>query len=100
MRAVLRYEIYGFNTETPTATTSCGADNPSPEHFGLAQAVRNLEERSRLRHEKLDVLIAEGHRLDWTSPISQQMAVCKGEKPQCMKIIECARVALDRLTIT
>jgi len=100
MRAVLRYEIYGFNTETPTTTTSCSADSPSPEHFGLAQAVRNLEERSRLRHEKLDVLVAAGHKLDWTSPITKQMTLCKGEKPQCMKIIECARMALDRLTIT
>lgn len=99
MRAVLRYEIYGFNLDPPPPSL-CAADELTvPEHLGLAQAVRDLEERARLRHEKVDHLIAAGHDLGCVSlmPIA---SLPKGQKPPCMQVIECARLALDKLSIT
>ncbi|PKS11995.1 hypothetical protein jhhlp_001291 [Lomentospora prolificans] len=98
MRAVLRYEIYGFTTES--SNPSCTANGlPQPQHFGLAQAVHDLEERSRLRHEKLDKLVAAGHVVT-CSPLGKHTVTPPGgEKPQCMMVIESVKLALDRLSI-
>ncbi|MBE3050095.1 hypothetical protein IMZ48_47875, partial [Candidatus Bathyarchaeota archaeon] len=52
MRAVLRYEVYGFCVAPDDPL--CGGDGGQSGHLGLARAVRRLEERSVARHEVLD----------------------------------------------
>ncbi len=98
MRAVLRYEIYGF-CPTPDDPMCVGAGSGQADHKGLARAVERLEDRSVTRHEKLDKLYEQGLEAPSMSPHKPMNAMKDGEKPQCLRIIECARLALDKLVI-
>lgn len=97
MRAVLRYEIYGFCTDPDDPL--CGGDGGRTGHLGLARAVRRLEQRSVARHEVLDRLYEEGVEAPMWAPYVPMKALREGEKPQCLQIVECARLALDKLVI-
>lgn len=98
MRAVLRYEIYGF-CPTPDDPMCAGAGAAQTDHLGLARAVERLEDRSVTRHERLDRLYEQGLEAPSMSPHTPMKAMKEGEKPQCLRIIECARLALDKLVI-
>lgn len=98
MQAVLRYEVYGLCTDPDDAL--CAGDDGNSGHLGLARAMRRLEERSVKRHEMMDRLYEEGVELPSGPPYAPMKRAKDGEKPQCLQVIECARLALDKLVIS
>ena len=98
MRAVLRYEVYGLCTAPDDPL--CAGDGGKVGHLGLARAVRRLEQRSLTRHEKLDQLYEAGFKAPACGSHPSMMGLKGVEKPHCMHVIECARLALDKLAIT
>jgi hypothetical protein len=95
--ATLRADIYGF-TFNPGQQDSFNDQVPPFKHPGLKQVVQLLEERSRIRHEKLDTLAQQGQHCQGVfGPPGHDGTDSKGH--QCMRLIEVAKIALDRLVI-
>ncbi|SPN97081.1 uncharacterized protein DNG_00597 [Cephalotrichum gorgonifer] len=101
MRAVIRFEIYGLSQKDNAGTDARHPPQQQDNHPGLASALRGVEERSLKRHMKLDELVEKGHEpQDCDTPHVFLKDLKEGEKPQCMWLVEGARIALDKLTIT
>jgi len=97
--ATLRADIYGF-TLKPGEEDSFGDQVQPFKHPGLKQVVRLLEERSRIRHEKLDTLAEQGQHCRDVFGNQAAEARADGKGHQCMRLIEVAKTALDRLVIS
>lgn len=101
IRALLKMDVYGFQLEK---TSIVDGSHISHRHLGLKDVITAMEERSNRRHDKMDALVASGRRhpfqdgpyglLQCSSAHSN-----KKEDRQCLKMIEMARVALDKLVI-
>ncbi|KAL2271139.1 hypothetical protein VTJ83DRAFT_510 [Remersonia thermophila] len=91
VRALLKVDVYGIDECTPGVEGMRDAFQP-----GLKQIINLMEERSKRRHEELDVLVKAGlveRPADYVSP--KEMT----EKPPCMKIIDLAKQSVDSLVI-
>jgi hypothetical protein len=97
--ATLRADIYGF-TLKPGQQDSFGDQVQPFKHPGLKQVVRLLEERSRIRHEKLDSLAEQGQHCQGVLGRPSADTGAEGKGHQCMRLIEVAKIALDRLVIS
>lgn len=97
IQAVIRYEIYGLCTDTDDAL--CAGDGGNTGHLGLARALRRLEERSIKRHEMMDKLYEDGVELP-SGPPYAPTRMENGQRPQCLQVIDCVRVTLDKLVIS
>ncbi|KAM4059687.1 hypothetical protein HRG_002684 [Hirsutella rhossiliensis] len=95
VRAVLKMDVYGLGG-CPSASPP-----PFPRRKGLKDVLAQLDQTSRRRHEIIDELNAKGqvpkHSPYLMSPLNQ--APCPPEQRNCVRIIETARMALDRLVI-
>ncbi|KAK2002253.1 hypothetical protein LX36DRAFT_275266 [Colletotrichum falcatum] len=99
IRALLKIDIYGHDFERNE-----GAGSTEPyHHLGLRDIIKQMEDRSNRRHNQLDDMVAAGlpHPMLHTS---QNLMVPEAiddsrENRHCLKIIEIARVALDKLVI-
>lgn len=94
IRGLLRLDVYGLD-ETDS-------NLPRNQRFiqpGLRDIVRQLEERSRKRHELLDALKAAGHPNAGVSGVIYPTKPCTPEQRTCVKVLETARIALDNLVI-
>ncbi|KAK1512942.1 hypothetical protein CTAM01_00337 [Colletotrichum tamarilloi] len=99
VRGLLKVDIYGHDFQR-----SDGAGSTVPyHHLGLKDVIKQMEDRSNNRHDKLDEMVAAGlpHPMLHTD---QHLMVPQGkddskENRHCLKIIEIARVALDKLVI-
>ncbi|PHH73837.1 hypothetical protein CDD83_4659 [Cordyceps sp. RAO-2017] len=95
VRAVLKMDVYGpAAADGPTTTTTT--------HKGLWQVVAQLEEAARRRHQIADELLASGllppRSRYLMAPASQPP--CPPEQRNCVRIVETARMALERLVIS
>ncbi|KJZ73516.1 hypothetical protein HIM_07072 [Hirsutella minnesotensis 3608] len=95
IRSILKVDIYGLNHGSHASAAS-GAG-----HRGLKDVLEQLDETSRRRHDLMDELMASGrapkHSQYLMSPLNHPP--CPPEQRNCVKIIETARLALDRLVI-
>ncbi|KAK2020261.1 hypothetical protein LZ32DRAFT_686428 [Colletotrichum eremochloae] len=99
-RALLKIDIYGHDFERNDGAGS----TERYYHLGLRDIIKQMEERSDRRHNELDAMVAAG----LPHPVlhaSQSLMVPEGrddskENRHCLKIIEIARVALDKLVIS
>ncbi|KAF6804940.1 hypothetical protein CSOJ01_09843 [Colletotrichum sojae] len=99
VRALLKVDIYGHDFER---TEADGATQPH-HHMGLQDVIKEMEDRSNNRHDQLDAFTAAGHPHPMTDT-GYTLLVPEGkddskENRHCLKIIEMARVALDKLVI-
>ncbi|KAK1986412.1 hypothetical protein LZ30DRAFT_582163 [Colletotrichum cereale] len=100
VRALLKIDIYGHDFERSVGVDSTEAYH----HLGLRDIIKQMEDRSDRRHSQLDAMVADG----LPNPIlhaSQNLMVPEGggdskENRHCLKVIEIARVALDKLVIS
>ncbi|KAH9243140.1 hypothetical protein K456DRAFT_28481 [Colletotrichum gloeosporioides 23] len=95
VRGLLKVDIYGYDFETTNGT--------GYHHLGLKDVIKEMEDRSNHRHDALDAHVAAGnpHPMLHTQ---HNLMVPEGkddspENRNCLKIIEMARVALDKLVI-
>ncbi|EFQ26284.1 hypothetical protein CGRA01v4_05372 [Colletotrichum graminicola] len=99
-RALLRIDIYGYDFERKD-----GAGSTEPYHYlGLRDIIKQMEDRSNRRHDQLHAMVAAGlpHPMLHTC---QTLMVPEGkdgsrENRHCLKIIDMARIALDKLVIS
>lgn len=94
IRGLLRFDVYGMD--------GTGSNLPKSQRFthpGLRDVVKQLEERSRKRHEILDALIAAGHPHDGVSGVIYPSKPCTPEQRTCVRVLETARIALENLVI-
>jgi hypothetical protein len=93
VRALLRIDVYGLDIR------QVENHKPAPHvhhyHLGLKDVIDKLEERSRIRHEKLNEWAAAGGSIHPGCLMSPDTS----DKPNCFKIIDIARDALERLII-
>jgi hypothetical protein len=94
VRALLRVDIYGY-------AFAKGGAGPMVHHLGLKDVIDALEERSRIRHGKIDEMMASGQ---FTPDMYRNLMPIPHQPSQtrqhnCAHIIEMARGALDRLAI-
>ncbi|KAK0655681.1 hypothetical protein B0T16DRAFT_16525 [Cercophora newfieldiana] len=95
VRAMLKIDVYGLHQieNDPLPSASCyGA--MSGGYPGLKDIINLVEERSRKRHQELDMALAAG--------LIQKPDGCDydiGGEPPCMKIINIAKKSLDELVI-
>ncbi|UPK98614.1 hypothetical protein LCI18_009549 [Fusarium solani-melongenae] len=94
IRGLLRLDVYGLDETGSTVPKNQRFSQP-----GLRDVVKQLEERSRKRHEILDALIAAGHLHDGVSGVIYPSKPCTPEQRTCVKVLETARIALDNLVI-
>ncbi|OHW95456.1 C6 finger domain-containing protein [Colletotrichum incanum] len=99
VRGLLKVDIYGHDFERSDGT---GSAEPY-HHLGLRDVIKEMEDRSNNRHNQLDAMVAAGHPHPMLHT-SHNLMVPGGnddskENRHCLKIIEIARVALDKLVI-
>ncbi|OLN88611.1 Lactose regulatory protein LAC9-like protein 2 [Colletotrichum chlorophyti] len=100
VRALLKVDIYGHDFERKG-----GAGSMSPyHHMGLKDVIKAMEDRSNHRHDTLDALVAAGHphpilQGDRTLMVPKDAKDDSKDNRNCLKIIEVARIALDKLVI-
>ncbi|OHE98941.1 hypothetical protein CORC01_05837 [Colletotrichum orchidophilum] len=99
VRGLLKLDIYGHDFQR---TDGAGLTVPY-HHLGLKDVIKQMEDRSNNRHDQIDEMVAAGlpHPLLHNE---QHLMVPLGkddskENRHCLKIIEIARVALDKLVI-
>jgi hypothetical protein len=92
VRALLRVDVYGMSEpKTPK--------RPFTQQ-GLKDVVDLLEERSRVRHNKLDELVASGQMSKGClQGVIYPKTPVPPEERNCVKILETARIALENLVI-
>lgn len=95
IRALLRLDVYGMeNIQTDATNPKCYNQE------GLKDVVDMLEERSRVRHAKLDELIASGEiTKGGLQGVIYPKTPCPPEARNCTRILETARIALENLVI-
>lgn len=102
VHALLKRDIYGAGHERSSVKAGSAI---KPRHLGLKDVIAAMEERSNRRHDHIDALVAAGHphpvqnspyNLLCSLPIAADQ---KKEDRQCLKIVEMARIALDKLVI-
>ena len=95
IRALLRLDVYGMSEVNP--------EGPPAKQFsqqGLKDVVDMLEERSRLRHAKLDEMTAAGKMPKGVvEGVIYPKTPVAPEQRNCVKILETARIALENLVI-
>ncbi|WYZ34707.1 hypothetical protein EsH8_I_000983 [Colletotrichum jinshuiense] len=99
IRGLLKVDLYGYDIER---RDEAGFAVPY-HHLGLKDVIKEMEARSINRHDQLDAIVAAG----LPHPVlhaEQNLMVREGqtdrkEDRNCLKIIEMARVALDKLVI-
>lgn len=102
VRALLKVDIYGFKMEGRTSNDGSLVMNHS--HPGLKDVINFMEERSNRRHDRIDAMVAAGHPHPMKDP-ANALLVPPGAKNDhkdernCLRIVEMARVALDKLVI-
>ena len=72
------------------------------QQWGLKDALRFLDERSRKRHDTIDHLVASG-QMSKESPyllFPRGMRHVPHEQRNCVRVLETARQALDNLVIS
>ncbi|KAF9879309.1 hypothetical protein CkaCkLH20_03542 [Colletotrichum karsti] len=99
VRALLKIDVYGYDFERKDST---GKRAPY-HHFGLRDAIKEMEDRSNNRHDALDAMVAAGHphpmlHTQYSLMVPENKSDSKEDR-NCLKIIEMARVALDKLVI-
>ncbi|KAK0617909.1 hypothetical protein B0T17DRAFT_473812, partial [Bombardia bombarda] len=99
VRALLKLDVYGVNEVAPELTVDLSTNSNRQPFFqpGLKDIINMMEERSRNRHEQLDALIAEGV-INPASGGCGYTALVNG-KPNCLRIIDIAKTAMDDLII-
>lgn len=101
VRAVLKVDLYGFQVD---GRTSLDGSVVRHSHPGLRDVVTAMEDRSNRRHDNFDALVAAGRQ-----PVCGQSAYHmptppydpgkKSDRP-CLKIIEMARLSLEKVAIS
>lgn len=95
MRALLRVDVYGM-----TEPKAGGTPTQPFVQQGLKDVVDMLEERSRMRHNKLDEMVASGQLPKETlQGVIYPKTAVPPEQRNCVKILETARIALENLVI-
>lgn len=98
VRAVLRLHVYGLADAPADAPSDTAGDTG---RRGLRGVLTRLDQTARRRHD-VDELVASGqvprHSPYLLSPLRQPP--CPPEQRSCVRIIEMARMALDKLVIT
>ncbi|OBR15562.1 C6 finger domain-containing protein [Colletotrichum higginsianum IMI 349063] len=99
VRGLLKIDVYGHDFEK---NNGMGTAEPY-HHLGLRDVIKEMEDRSNNRHNQLDDMVAAGlpHPMLQTSHnlMIPQGQTDRKEDRHCLKIIEIARVALDKLVI-
>ncbi|KAL0939097.1 uncharacterized protein CTRU02_205707 [Colletotrichum truncatum] len=99
VRGLLKVDIYGHDFMKTDVT---GKMVPY-HHLGLKDVIKEMEDRSNHRHDQLDAIVAAGHPHPMMqTPHHLMVPMGKGtskENRHCLKIIEIARIALDKLVI-
>ncbi|KAK4447614.1 hypothetical protein QBC34DRAFT_125837 [Podospora aff. communis PSN243] len=95
VRAMLKIDVYGLHQieNDPMPVTSC-VNVMNGGYPGLKDIITLVEERSRKRHQELDLALAAG--------LVQKPENCDydiGGEPPCMRIINIAKKTLDDLVI-
>lgn len=95
VRAMLKIDVYGLHLieNDPHPSASC-AQIMNGGYPGLKDIISMVEERSRRRHQELDMALAAG--------LIQKPETCNydiGGEPPCMRIINIAKKSLDELVI-
>jgi hypothetical protein len=95
VRAMLKIDVYGLHhiENDPIPSSTC-VNLINGGHPGLKDIITLVEERSRKRHQELDMALAAG--------LIQKPDNCNydiGGEPPCMRIINIAKKSLDDLVI-
>ncbi|KAH7328697.1 hypothetical protein B0I35DRAFT_418060 [Stachybotrys elegans] len=88
IRGIIRLDIYGV-------ADACESEDKTP--YGLKDVVRQLDERSRRRHDVIDELITRGEL--GPTFCGQPYTITPHEQRPCVRILDAARMALDRMVI-
>ncbi|KAL2756295.1 hypothetical protein ACRALDRAFT_2053554 [Sodiomyces alcalophilus JCM 7366] len=100
VRAVLKVDLYGFRVDGRT-----GADGSvvSHTHPGLRDVVTAMEDRSNCRHDNVDALVAAGRHPACSQshyPMTPRHDRDKKSERPCLRIVEMARLSLEKLAIS
>lgn len=100
VRALLKLDVYGYQIDRPSVING---SHISHRHLGLRDVIQIMEERSNRRHDLIDALVASGQphpmkNAQFTLMHCNKDSNAKDER-QCLKFIELARNALDKLVI-
>jgi hypothetical protein len=101
IRGLLKIDIYGLSFSKSESSIPFVKVN----HLGLKDIIDALEERSRLRHAKVDELIEAGtitpesHGYLMPAASEGKWKKDSGQKHNCQQIVEMARLSLDKLVI-
>lgn len=94
IRVIVRLDVYGLG-DVP------GSAPPCRRLKGIKDTLARLDEKARRRHEIVDEIVVNGcaprHPRYLLSPSNQP---CPPKQRSCVRIIETARTALNRLTIS
>ncbi|ELQ40620.1 hypothetical protein OOU_Y34scaffold00414g51 [Pyricularia oryzae Y34] len=96
VRALLRVDVYGYKFADQTANDSM--KTLARRQVGLRDIVDYLLERQRMRHAMMDELWASGKML-YPQMHAHQPTV-PGDKHNCERILEVARISIEHLVIS
>lgn len=100
IRTLLRLDVHGYQVDRPSVIDG---SHISHRHLGLKDVIQAMEERSVHRHDLIDAMVASGqpHPLKNGQFSLMQCNSNKEDKDErhCLKIVELARIALDKLVI-
>jgi hypothetical protein len=100
VRALLKLDVYGYQVDRPSVINGA---HISHRHLGLRDVIQAMEERSTRRHDLIDAMVASGqpHPLKSGQFSLMHCDKTKNDKDErhCLKIVELARNALDKLVI-
>jgi len=97
VRSLLRIDVYGLHAAEPgKATAQFSCCHMLKDHPGLKDIINMVEERSRKRHQQVDMALAAGLI---QKPDDHECTYKIGDEPPCMKIINLAKSSLNRLVI-
>ncbi|KAB5580403.1 hypothetical protein GE09DRAFT_1082020 [Coniochaeta sp. 2T2.1] len=100
VRALLKVDVYGLSDCTP-GYEQFGRDKSGQPLFqpGLKDIIQMMEDRSRMRHEQVDALVAAGQLRMSGSCEYIPLENHTGEKPTCFRIIDIAKKSMQSLVI-
>ncbi|KAI6350802.1 hypothetical protein MCOR25_010383 [Pyricularia grisea] len=96
VRALLRVDVYGYKFAGQTGDNSI--KTLARRQVGLRDIVDYLLERQRMRHAMIDDLCASGKMIQ--SQLHGHQPTPPGEKHNCERILEVARISIEHLVIS
>lgn len=110
VRALLKLDVYGLSPTAEHAAELAEASGLPPgaagpgvpacstiTQPGLKDLIAMMEERTRLRHEQMDALVANGTLV--VDGSCEYVPLSSGQRPTCMRIVDIAKQSMHELVI-